>query len=120
MDAGASLPAGAGGSSRAATVASWLGERDSFGSWTARRCTGEAEASLFVHVPESARDAAPGTVPVWIFGHGIFGDPSVYLEDETDPSAVVELSDRAGAILVATTWTGLSRVDIGPVLGVAQ
>lgn len=122
VDAGDGLPDGAWRQLKGSyTVASWLGERDSFeivdGLATRQ---GEAQASLFVHVPQSARDAAPGTVPVWIFGHGIFGDPTVYLEDDADPSAVVELSERAGAILVATTWTGLSRVDIGPVLGVAQ
>lgn len=81
---------------------------------------GSAEAELFVHVPESARDAEPGTVPVWIFGHGIFGNPAAYLEDLGDDSAVVALADRTGAILVATPWTGLTASDLGTVLSVAM
>ena len=36
---------------------------------------GTAEAELYVHLPASIRDADPGTVPVWLFGHGIFTSP---------------------------------------------
>ena len=81
---------------------------------------GLGEADLLVHIPTSARDAAPGTVPVWLFGHGIFGDPGVYLSDPTDPSAVLAVADAAGAILIATPWTGLTRSDLGTVFSVAN
>ncbi len=74
---------------------------------------GEVEATLFVHIPDSVRDAEPGTVPVWIFGHGIFSSPSRYLADPDDPSNVVALADQAGAILVASTWRGLTTGDFG-------
>lgn len=73
---------------------------------------GTAEADLFVHIPESARGAAPGTVPVWQFGHGIFSSPEDYLAQPDDPSGVVDLADRAGAILIATTWRGLTSSDL--------
>lgn len=81
---------------------------------------GLGDADLLVHIPSSARGAAPGTVPVWIFGHGIFGDPGVYLSDPADPSAVLAVADAAGAILIATPWTGLTRSDLGAVFAVAN
>lgn len=70
-----------------------------------------ADALLYVHFPDSVRDAEPGTVPVWLFGHGIFGEPSKYLADDKDASAVIELADRAGAIVIATLWRGFAFSD---------
>ncbi len=81
---------------------------------------GTADAELFVHIPDSVRDAAPGTVPVWIFGHGIFSRPSDYLADPDDSSAVVALADQAGAILVATTWRGLTYTDLPTAIAVGS
>ena len=46
--------------------------------------TGTAEAFLYVHVPTSVADAPAGSVPVMIFGHGIFGEPQIYLDEERD------------------------------------
>jgi hypothetical protein len=71
---------------------------------------GTAEASLYVHVPESARGSI-GTAPVLVFGHGILSNPGNYLDEDDDPSALVELADRLGAIVVATTWRGLTSDD---------
>ncbi|MDP2311096.1 MAG: hypothetical protein Q8P18_34065 [Pseudomonadota bacterium] len=71
---------------------------------------GTAEATLYVHVPESAQHAV-GTAPVLVFGHGILSNPGNYLDEDDDPSAVVELADRLGAIVVATTWRGLTSED---------
>lgn len=73
---------------------------------------GQAEVTLFVHVPESVRDAAPGSAPVWIFGHGIFSSPARYLADVDDPSSVLALADRAGAIVIGTVWRGLTLGDV--------
>jgi hypothetical protein len=70
---------------------------------------GELDAYLLVHLPESVRGAAPGTVPVWIFGHGIFAQPLDYLGPD---GPVAELADRAGAIVVATVWRGLTTTDL--------
>ena len=72
---------------------------------------GTAEAELSIYIPESVRDAAPGTVPVWIFGHGLFGSPDVYLRDRDDPSRVAKLADEAGAIVFATVWRGFKNSD---------
>ena len=73
---------------------------------------GTTQAELYVHVPASVRDAAPGTAPVWLFGHGIFASPASYMSFEDDPSGVLDLADRAGAIVVATTWRGLTSSDL--------
>jgi dienelactone hydrolase len=72
---------------------------------------GEIEARFFVHIPESVRGREPGTVPVWIFGHGIFGSPEEYLKDLDDVSTVAQLADEAGVIMVGTVWRGLEGTD---------
>ena len=76
-------------------------------------------ADLLVLVPESLRDAPAGSAPVWQFGHGIFSSPANYLGDPNDPSSVIALADRAGAILVATSWPGLTTSDVSIPLEVA-
>ena len=72
---------------------------------------GSAEAELYVYMPESVRNAEPGTVPVWIFGHGLFGEPDYYLGTEDDPSKVAKLADEAGAIVFTTVWRGFKASD---------
>ncbi len=74
--------------------------------------TGTAEAYLYVSIPNAVADAPAGSVPVWIFGHGMFGDPEAYLAESPDDDEVVRLAEEAGAILVATYWRGLSSPDI--------
>ena len=73
---------------------------------------GEVEADLFLFIPDTVQDAAPGSVPVWLFGHGIFSHPRDYLADDDDPSGVITLARAAGAILLGTEWRGLTRDDI--------
>ncbi|MBA2321736.1 MAG: hypothetical protein H0V89_11335 [Deltaproteobacteria bacterium] len=73
--------------------------------------TGTVEAALYVHIPMSVRDAPAGTVPVLLFGHGIFGEPSSYLDEADDPSDLLALADEGGFIVVATTWRGLTADD---------
>ena len=73
---------------------------------------GQAEMEVYVHIPESARDAAPGSVPVVLFGHGILSSPARYLNDADDPSGVVALSNQMNAIVVATVWRGLTYDDL--------
>jgi len=73
---------------------------------------GEVEAELFLFVPDTVKDAEPGTAPVWIFGHGIFSRPQDYLARDGDPSGVIEVARQAGAIVLATNWRGLTRDDI--------
>ncbi|MCK6524613.1 hypothetical protein L6R49_24670 [Myxococcota bacterium] len=82
--------------------------------------TGEVGAHLYVHIPESVRDAPEGTVPVMIFGHGIFSEPSAYLDDEEDKNGVIRLADELGVILIATRWRGLTTPDIAGALAVAN
>lgn len=74
--------------------------------------TGTIEADLRVYIPSSVADAEPGTVPVWIFGHGIFSHADNYLDEDDDPSGVIALANEAGAIVVATTWRGLTQSDL--------
>ncbi len=72
---------------------------------------GTGNAYLMVAVPESVRDAAPGTVPVLLFGHGILSDPSDYLRADDDESGLVAFANEMGAIVVATEWRGLGGED---------
>jgi len=95
------------------TTDSWLVDDGSFAlSDGEPSLQGTAQATLYVHLPESLHDAPAGSAPVWIFGHGIFGEPGLYLDEPDDPSGLLELADRAGAIVVATTWRGLTRADL--------
>ncbi len=71
---------------------------------------GERAAYLMVAIPDAVKDAAPGSVPVVIFGHGILSEPDNYLHDG-DPSALIALANGLGAIVVATKWTGLTADD---------
>lgn len=73
---------------------------------------GTTEAYLYVHVPDAVRGAAPGTVPVLVFGHGLLSDPRKYLGSDDDPSNVVHLSNELGVIVVATVWRGLTTDDL--------
>lgn len=113
-DDGVSLPEGTWRRLRGSfTTASWL-EDGAFnmGPSGVPLRAGSEEAELYVHFPNSVRDADPGTVPVWIFGHGIFGEPNRYLGDLSNADIVPELAEAAGAIVLATSWRGLGFVDI--------
>lgn len=81
--------------------------------------SGVTEAALYVHIPDSVRDAPAGSVPVLVFGHGFLSHPENYLDDDDDPSAVISLADEGGFIVVGTLWRGLSQPDAGFALGVA-
>ena len=99
------------------TAPTWVGD-DGFlamdpatGTLTA---TGTRDYPLYVHIPASVADAPAGSVPVLLFGHGLFASPEGYLDDPTDSSAVLALLDDMGAIGIATHWEGLAsdqRVD---------
>lgn len=84
------------------------------------RPTGTTEAHLYVHIPESVRNAPAGSVPVLVFGHGIFGNPELYLDDPEDPSGVLALADEAGFIVVGTKWRGLTSTDVVEVVAAAN
>jgi len=72
---------------------------------------GTAAMDLWVYMPDALKDAEPGTAPVWLFGHGIFADADEYLNDDEDGSGVIDLANRAGALVVATEWRGLTADD---------
>ncbi len=84
------------------------------------RATGSVEVPLYVHVPASARGAEPGTVPVLLFGHGIFSRPGFYLDESDDPSDLLGLAEEGGFIVVATEWRGLSWDDRVEAIEAAQ
>jgi hypothetical protein len=83
------------------------------------RLSEPAEVELYAYLPDAVREAEPGTVPVWLFGHGIFGEPDRYVNDE-DSAALVELANRAGAIILATTWRGLTYKDTPTAIAVGD
>ncbi|MGB0638547.1 MAG: hypothetical protein ACPGTU_04390, partial [Myxococcota bacterium] len=72
---------------------------------------GTATAELYIYMPESTRDMEAGSVPVWIFGHGLFGSPDEYLGTQEDRSKVAKLADEAGAIVFTTVWRGFKSTD---------
>jgi hypothetical protein len=81
---------------------------------------GTGSHSLYIHIPESVSDAAPGTVPVVMFGHGIFSSPEAYLDLEEDSNGVLAILDELGAIGIATRWDGLSTDDRITAVAAAQ
>ncbi len=81
---------------------------------------GTGSHSLYIHIPESVSDAAPGTVPVVMFGHGIFSSPEAYLDGDDDSNGVLAILDEMGAIGIATRWDGLSTDDRITAVAAAQ
>jgi hypothetical protein len=73
--------------------------------------TGMADVDLYIHIPSSVADAPAGTVPILVFGHGIFSHPADYLDDSDDPSGVLQLAEEAGFVVIATVWRGLTTAD---------
>ncbi|MCB9663689.1 MAG: hypothetical protein H6732_06235 [Alphaproteobacteria bacterium] len=97
------------------TTTSWIGPDGTFvlGDDGLPVAQGTMTADLFVHVPTSVQGAAADSAPVWVFGHGIFSNPGLYLDDPADEDAVLALAEAAGAVVVATTWRGLTTKDFG-------
>jgi hypothetical protein len=73
---------------------------------------GTREVLLHVNIPESVADAPAGTVPVWVFGHGMLHDVDEYLDDVDDGDSVFQLVNDAEVVVVATAWTGLTPDDL--------
>ena len=84
------------------------------------RWTAPDTAHLYVHLPTSVADAPAGSVPVLLFGHGIFSEPATYLDDPDDESRVLLLAEELGAIVVGTTWRGLTTEDIDIPIALGQ
>jgi len=80
--------------------------------------TGTWQTDLFVHIPQGVQDAPAGSVPVVIFGHGIFGSPDRYFDGRSG-QAVPSIAQQGGVILIGVPWRGLSRTDLGLASGVA-
>ena len=93
----------------------FLDEHDAFnaGSEGQLQPTGTTEGYFYVHIPLAVRDAEPGTVPIVLFGHGLFGHPNDYVADANDPNHVIQLAEEGGYILIGMLWRGLSREDLG-------
>jgi hypothetical protein len=79
-----------------------------------------ADYDLYVHVPASVAEAEPGTVPVLLWGHGLFNHPSLIFGDPEDPDDFIEWADRMGMIVVATSWRGLAREDMADAIWIAN
>jgi len=75
------------------------------------RPRGADSAYFVVIVPESLREAAPGSAPVIVFGHGLFGAPQDYLTSSGDPSGVIALCNSMKAICIGGEWRGLTERD---------
>ncbi len=77
------------------------------------------DAFFTLVLPESIRDADPGTVPVVIFGHGIFASPGHYISAADDANSTIELCNRLAAICVGGEWRGLTTRDVADSVRVA-
>lgn len=82
------------------------------------QAVGPWETDIAIHIPQGVQNAAPGTVPVVVFGHGIFGSPQRYFDGRSGPDFPTIAQD-GGMILVGVPWRGLSRSDLGLATGVA-
>lgn len=80
---------------------------------------GTRPAKFVVQIPDSARGAAPGTVPIVTFGHGLLARPQDYIADDLSTAGQIQLADKMGAIFVGTYWLGLSGDDLNLAAGVA-
>lgn len=70
---------------------------------------GMAEVPFKLHIPRSVADrvtagGAPG--PLLTYGHGLFGE-----RHEADAGWLLEWTNTAGLVVVATDWWGMSRED---------
>ena len=72
---------------------------------------GSDEIAVWAYLPDSLREAEPGAAPVWLFGHGIFADPDLYFDSDDDKNGVIDLANRAGAVVLASEWRGLTTRD---------
>lgn len=66
-------------------------------------------------VPPNVRDR--GKLPLVLFGHGIFGSGRRYLAGRLGRESIQPIAHRAGAVVVATDFIGLSRGDRGLLAG---
>lgn len=80
---------------------------------------GTRPAKFVIMIPESVKGAAPGTVPIVTFGHGLLATPQDYIGDDKAGSGQHELSNKMEAIFVGTYWLGLSTDDFTRAANVA-
>lgn len=73
---------------------------------------GTFEVDFVVNIPASLREAAAGSAPVLVFGHGLLRDPYRYLSADVDIDGQMALADQMGAVFVGTRWSGLSLADL--------
>jgi len=81
--------------------------------------TGSTEATVVVIIPDSAKDAPAGSVPVLIHGHGGFSHPSHDLNTPDWYNPSVHIAETHGMIVVATTFRGLEYNDLTDTLTMA-
>lgn len=62
-------------------------------------------------VPAAAR-AAPGPIPLTVFGHGVFGRGEDYLTGNVGRESIQPLAQELGSVVIATDWIGLSGGDL--------
>jgi hypothetical protein len=64
---------------------------------------GTSDAKFTVYIPESVADAPEGTVPIMLWGHGLFSRPSL----DTKSESLRQIVKDGEYIFVGTPWTGL-------------
>ncbi len=80
---------------------------------------GTNDAMLVAIIPDSVVDAAPGTVPVMLYGHGLLSSPQIDLYDNGG-WAPHELANELGMIVIATSWGGLDAEELLVAVSVAN
>jgi hypothetical protein len=69
--------------------------------------TGTISASLVIAVPDGARTADLHSMPVLVYGPGIFSSPEVDVFGATNDWVLTDIATELGVVIIATEWGGL-------------
>jgi hypothetical protein len=67
---------------------------------------------MFPYTMVIPNKALNGPLPLVVIGHGIFGAGRDFLTSAGDGTALQQLAEQFGVVLVATDWIGLSSADV--------
>jgi len=69
--------------------------------------SGTRDVDLVVAIPDSARTAAPGSMPVILYGHGVFMHPEIDIFSATNDWVLTTIATELNMVIVAAPWGGM-------------